>query len=779
MTVEAGESWPVLVIGGGPAGLTGAYELLKLSPELRPLVVEAGARVGGIARTEEYKGYRFDIGGHRFFTKVKPVEDLWHEIMGDEMIDVPRSSRIYYRGKFYDYPLSIGNALGNLGLYESVRVAVSFAKWKLLPSKQEDNFEQWVSNRFGGRLYWHFFRTYTEKVWGIPPTEIRADWAAQRIKDLSLTKAVVDALTGKGDTASLIKTFKYPRLGPGQMWETAADLIEDRGGEVRLGTKTTRIYRNGTRVTGADIVTRSGESYRVECDHILNSMPITELVRCITPAAPDHVLEAASRLKYRDFLIVTLVLDHADPFTDNWIYIHSPEVKVGRIQNFRAWSPAMLPNQNTASIGMEYFCHEGDGLWSSTNEELLELAKRELERLELAPASSVIDGTVIRQPKAYPVYDADYKANLDIIKDWLLTFENLQSVGRNGMHRYNNQDHSMLAAMLAARNIAGETHDIWSVNVERSYHEEFVVEKKKSSAATEASGTDERTRDIPVSVVIPTHNACERLGRVVRAVLESADIPAEIIIADDGSTDNAPQSAAALDNRVRVIRVGNQPLGPAAARNAGVENASQDTVVFIDSDVLVHRDTLASLLRPLERESGVVATFGSYDNSPEAPGIASIYANIRHHFVHQNSSSEASTFWSGLGAVRREAFRAAGGFDHAFDRPSIEDIDLGLRLKPQGRIKLVKEAQAKHLKRWTLASLWRTDIRGRALPWGRPAAEHEALHSALNSSRREKFSALLVMLTVLAAVLMPWIIAEFGLPWPSDRSQFLRRSGWS
>lgn len=766
MTAEQSETWPVLVIGGGPAGLTGAYELLKLSPGLRPLVVETGSRVGGIARTEEYKGYRFDIGGHRFFTKVKPVEELWHEIMGNEMIDVPRSSRIYYRGKFYDYPLSIGNALGNLGLYESARVAVSFAKWKLVPSKEEENFEQWVSNRFGGRLYWHFFRTYTEKVWGIPPTEIRADWAAQRIKDLSLTKAVVDALTGKGDTVSLIKTFKYPRLGPGQMWETAADLIEDRGGEVRLETKATRIYREGTRVTGADIVTRSGENYRVDCDHILNSMPITELVRCITPAAPDHVLEAANRLKYRDFLIVTLVLDHADPFTDNWIYIHSPEVKVGRIQNFRAWSPAMLPNQNTASIGMEYFCHEGDGLWSSTNEELLELAKRELERLELAPASSVIDGTVIRQPKAYPVYDADYKANLDIIKDWLLTFENLQSVGRNGMHRYNNQDHSMLAAMLAARNIAGETHDIWSVNVERSYHEEFVVDKKKSAASNGASngalGGAGEARVAPISVVIPVHNAGDRLERVVRAVLDSGESPAEIILADDGSTDGAPERAAALDTRVRVIRVGDRPLGPAAARNAGVESAGQEIVVFIDSDVLVNRDTIAALLRPLESESGVVAAFGSYDSSPEAPGVASIYANIRHHFVHQNASSEASTFWSGLGAVRREAFRSAGGFDHAFDRPSIEDIELGLRLKERGRIKLVKDAQAKHLKRWSLAGLWRTDICGRALPWGRLAVEHGELHSALNSSRREKFSALLVMLTVLAAVMMPWTLAEFG-----------------
>ncbi|MEO1583147.1 MAG: NAD(P)/FAD-dependent oxidoreductase [Planctomycetota bacterium] len=476
---QGGEHRPVLVTGGGPAGLTGAYELAKRDPSTRPLVVEGGDIVGGIARTEQYKGYRFDIGGHRFFTKVKPVEAFWDEVMGEDMIDVPRSSRIYYQNKFYDYPLNLGNALKNLGMYESMRVALSFAKWKTFPSKEEENFEQWVSNRFGGRLYWHFFRTYTQKVWGIPPTEIRADWAAQRIKDLSLIKAVVNSLTGKAETSSLIKTFKYPRLGPGQMWERTAEKIEEMGGEVRMRTRATTVHRDGTRVTAVDLEDRDGNETTVAADQVLNSMPITELVRAMRPVAPDHVLQAAEGLKYRDFLIVTLVLDHADPFSDNWIYIHSPDVTVGRIQNFRAWSAAMLPNQDTASIGMEYFCHQGDGLWNSSNEELLELAKKELEQLGLAPASSVIDGTVIRQPKAYPVYDADYKRHVDTIREWLLTFENLQSVGRNGMHRYNNQDHSMLASMLAARNILGEEHDIWTVNVERSYHEDFVVDKER------------------------------------------------------------------------------------------------------------------------------------------------------------------------------------------------------------------------------------------------------------------------------------------------------------
>lgn len=754
----------MLVIGGGPAGLSGAYELLKHAPDMKPLVLETGQRVGGIARTEEYKGYRFDIGGHRFFTKVKPVEELWQEIMGDEMIDVPRSSRIYYRGRFYDYPLSIGNALGNLGLYESVRVALSFAKWKVFPSKEEENFEQWVSNRFGGRLYWHFFRTYTEKVWGIPPTEIRADWAAQRIKDLSLTKAVIDALTGKGDTASLIKTFKYPRLGPGQMWETAADLIEDRGGEVRLQTRAGTIHREGNRVTGVEIETRDAGRTLVECDHVMNSMPITELVRCISPAAPGEVLQAADRLKYRDFLIVTLVLNHPDPFGDNWIYIHSPDVKVGRIQNFRAWSEAMLPNQSTASIGMEYFCHEGDGLWNSSAEELIELAKQELERLELAPASSVVDGTVIRQPKAYPVYDADYKANLDVIKEWLLTFENLQSVGRNGMHRYNNQDHSMLAAMLAARNIVGESHDIWSINVERSYHEDFVVDKKHKSSGSESDDGDAPGggRSAPISVVMPAHNGGENLDSAVRAVLESSAIPAEIILADDGSTDGAPERAAEKDERVRVVRVSDYPCGPARARNAGAQEATQDIIVFVDADVRVHRDTFASLIEPLRQESGVIASFGSYDNTPEESGAVSIYANIRHHYVHQNARADADTFWSGLGAVQREAFLDTGGFDEAFTKPSIEDVELGVRLRKKGRIKVVKGATATHLKRWSLGDLWRTDVLARALPWGRLSVEHEELRGSLNSSRREQFAALLVGLICLAIFLLPITHSAMG-----------------
>lgn len=480
-------SQTAVIIGGGPAGLTAAYELQKISNQITPIVFEADHIVGGISRTESHNGYRFDIGGHRFFTKVPEVDAMWHEVLGDDFITRPRLSRIYYRDKFYDYPLKIFNALGNIGLYEAGRIMLSYLKWKARPSKREDNFEEWVINRFGGRLYMHFFRSYTEKVWGIDPRQIRADWAAQRIKNLSLPKAVWNALTGRNDTTSLIEEFQYPRLGPGMMWEKTAERITASGGVVQTQSAITRIYRDGMRVTGVDVRSWDGMTEstpvttHVRGDHFINTMALRELIHSFDPPPPEEVVEAADRLKYRDFLIVTLVLNKPDPFPDNWIYVHSPKVKVGRIQNFRAWSPEMLANPDTASIGMEYFCQLGDGLWTMGNDELRALGASELEQLGLGQVSDVIDAAVIRQPKAYPVYDAEYQEALEVVSNWLKKLENFQTVGRNGLHRYNNQDHSMLSAMLAARNILGEHHDVWSVNVDRSYHEEFEVKDKAPS----------------------------------------------------------------------------------------------------------------------------------------------------------------------------------------------------------------------------------------------------------------------------------------------------------
>ncbi len=474
----------VLVIGAGPAGLTAAYELCKHADDLKIDIFEASDQVGGISRTVNYKGFRIDIGGHRFFTKLPEVQAMWKEVLGTDFIRVPRLSRIFYRGKYYDYPLKLMNALGNIGPYESIRIMLSYLKWQVRPSKTEDSFEEWVINRFGGRLYMHFFRSYTEKVWGVSPKEIRADWAAQRIKNLSLFKAVWNAISGSNNTTSLIEEFDYPRLGPGMMWEKTTDLLRAHGASVHMETPVLRLERSGNRIVAAH-VTEGDDIRRVEADHFVNSMDLRRLILNIDPPPPDEVVAAAHKLRYRDFLIVGLVIDHPDPFPDNWVYVHSADVKVGRIQNFRAWSPEMVPNDTHASIGMEYFCQEGDGLWTSDDETLIALAAREMEQLGLARADEVVDGTVVRQPKAYPVYDTDYREAVETIAEWCQTLENFQTCGRNGLHRYNNQDHSMITAMFAARCILGGDYNVWDVNVERSYHEEFQrpVQQPSSDAA--------------------------------------------------------------------------------------------------------------------------------------------------------------------------------------------------------------------------------------------------------------------------------------------------------
>ena len=474
----------IVIIGAGPAGLTAAYELTKVKPSSHVAVFEASDLVGGISRTESNKGYRFDIGGHRFFTKVPEVQKMWEEVIGDDFITVPRKSRIFYRGKFFDYPLRLFDALSKIGLYEALRISGSYDKWQLRPHKTEDSFEEWVINRFGGRLYMHFFRSYTEKVWGMSPKNIRSDWAAQRIKNLSLFKAVWNAISGANNTVSLIEEFKYPRLGPGMMWEKTASLVSDAGGTVEMRSPVVRIERKDMRVTGVEVAPYDEQGQRrdprtVEANEFINTMALRDLVLMMDPPPPDPVVEAAKRLKYRDFLIVTLVLDHADPFSDNWVYVHSPEVKVGRIQNFRAWSEAMLPDKDTASIGMEYFCQDGDALWTMSDDALIAFGGEELEKIGLASAKTVKQGFVIRQKKAYPIYDPESKEALEVVSDWLKGLENFQTVGRNGLHRYNNQDHSMLTAMYAARNIAGGNHDVWEVNVDRSYHEEMELKDQK------------------------------------------------------------------------------------------------------------------------------------------------------------------------------------------------------------------------------------------------------------------------------------------------------------
>jgi len=472
-------SFPIVIVGGGPAGLTAGYELMKHG--VKSIVLEKADKVGGISRTETYKGYRFDIGGHRFFTKVGEVQTIWQELLADDFIQVPRLSRIYYDGKFYDYPLAVLKTLKNLGPVCSILVLMSYLRAKvykrLNPSFEPETFEEWVTDSFGERLYRMFFKTYTEKVWGIPCNQIRADWAAQRIQNMSMKRVIVNALFGSQNAKSLIKKFDYPRLGPGMMWERCQELLDLQGSPVYLNTEVVRVERQGNCIT--KVVARAGENIlEVTGEHFINSMPVSALVHRLDPPPPQEILDAARGLKYRDFLIVSLILNHEHLFPDNWIYIHSPEFRVGRIQNFKNWSLEMVPNPSKTCLGMEYFCSEGDDLWEMSDSQLVKLASEEIVRLNLeVSAEDVEDGCVIRQHKAYPVYDGEYRQHLQVLQDYMQTFENLQTVGRNGMHRYNNQDHSMLTALLAARNILGEQHDLWNVNVDRSYHENFTDEE--------------------------------------------------------------------------------------------------------------------------------------------------------------------------------------------------------------------------------------------------------------------------------------------------------------
>jgi protoporphyrinogen oxidase len=463
-----------VIIGAGPAGLAAAHEL-----SLRgrgATVLEQDDQVGGIARTVVYKGYRFDIGGHRFFTKAGSIQELWEEVMGDDFLVRPRLSRIHYNDHFFHYPLKPVEALIGLGPLEALRILASYVRARAFPIEDERTFEEWVVNRFGRRLFEIFFQTYTEKVWGRPCNEIGAEWAAQRIKNLDLVAAVRNALLGNqrdGDVVTtLIDRFHYPRLGPGMLWERWSERLLERGVEIRMRTEVTGLLHEAGRVVAVEARRPDGTIDRVEGSHFISTMPVRELIRGLSPAPPSEVAEAAERLEYRDYLTVVLIVDEEELFPDNWIYIHSPDVRVGRIQNFKNWSPEMVPDASMTSLGLEYFVHEGDDLWSLSDPELIELAERETTRLGLIGDGEVRDGTVVRVRKAYPVYDGGYREALATIRGWLSGLENLQLVGRNGQHRYNNQDHSMLTGILAARNVAGEEHDIWAVNVDEEYHEE-------------------------------------------------------------------------------------------------------------------------------------------------------------------------------------------------------------------------------------------------------------------------------------------------------------------
>jgi protoporphyrinogen oxidase len=482
----------VAIIGAGPAGLTAAYLLSKEGVHVT--VLEADSEyVGGISRTVEYKGFHFDIGGHRFFSKSKEVEDFWTEILPEDMLHRPRSSRIYYRGKFFSYPLRAGDALRKLGLFESTRCMLSYAKARLFPVANPVSFEDWVTNKFGKRLFSIFFKTYTEKVWGMSCKQISADWAAQRIKGLSLSAAILNALLPKRKPAgqnrdkvikTLIDSFRYPCKGPGMMWEACAAKVKDMGGVIEMGRKVVGCeYDPEAKLWTVQHRRADGDTRELTAEHVISSAPMRSLANGLRPRLSDVALQAASSLRYRDFITVALILRENNLFSDNWIYIHDPSVKMGRVQNFKSWSPEMVPDPSMCCYGLEYFCFEGDGLWNSPDDRLIELGRSELEKVGLAKAGDVIDGCVIRQPKAYPVYDENYALRVETLRREIEErFPTLHLVGRNGMHKYNNQDHAMMTAMLCVRNIlAGERiFDLWQVNQDAEYHESGAAGEKAS-----------------------------------------------------------------------------------------------------------------------------------------------------------------------------------------------------------------------------------------------------------------------------------------------------------
>jgi protoporphyrinogen oxidase len=459
-----------VIVGGGPAGLAAAKALADHG--LSSLILEKDRQVGGLCKTVEHRGFRCDIGGHRFFTKNKEIQESWEQTLGPDFLRRFRLSRIYYRAKFFYYPLRIGNALWGLGPRESLNILSSYLKSHIFPVRPEVTFEDWVSNRFGQVLFSIFFKTYTEKVWGIPCTTLSADWAAQRIRNLSLGRALLHAvgLRNGGKVASLIDRFHYPRLGPGQMYEAMAGQVTARGGEVRLGQQVAEIHHEQNLIKALISVAGDG-GHIVPCSHCFSSMPITELVQKMRPRAPDRVMTAAASLRYRSIITVNLLFRKATTLPDHWIYLHSPEVKAGRLQLYTNWSPDLVPAGNYSSIGFEYFCTEGDELWRASDAEMIKLAITDLAHLGFYSQRDIEDAFVVRYAKAYPVYEDGYLEQVAVLRNWLAQFSNLYCIGRYGQFRYNNMDHSMMTGILAARRMLGQEVDPWSVNAEGEYLE--------------------------------------------------------------------------------------------------------------------------------------------------------------------------------------------------------------------------------------------------------------------------------------------------------------------
>ncbi len=466
-----------LILGAGPAGLSAAHKLSSANAPVE--VFESDPLcVGGLAKTVVYKGNRFDIGGHRFFTKSAIVEQFWRDLLGEELLSRPRRSRIFFRQRFLRYPLQLSDVVLQLGIGFGISSALSYLWARCQPSREDKSFEDWIVNRFGRKLFDSFFKTYTEKVWGLPCDEISADWAAQRIKGLSVTSVLKSMLLGASSGAvikTLIHEFLYPRLGPGQLWEEVARRVIDQGGSVRLGHRVDEIHDLGADGFSLKVTRTDGSSEMVHGHQVVSSIPLGNLIPALRPLPPVQVLDAAAQLRYRDFVAVVLILDTPFVFPDQWIYVHDPRVSVARIQNTKNWSSDLVADQTQTVLIMEYFCGVEDAFWNQDNGKLVESAADELALLNLAPGANVVDGTVLRVPHAYPVYDEVYRQSLQTLRGYLAErHPNLQTIGRNGMHRYNNQDHATMTGFLAAENILAKSRaaDPWRVNEDGMYLEE-------------------------------------------------------------------------------------------------------------------------------------------------------------------------------------------------------------------------------------------------------------------------------------------------------------------
>lgn len=466
------DRFDAIILGAGPAGITSALTLAKNNRKV--VVFEKDAQIGGLSKTIDFKGFLFDMGPHRFFSKSNEVNDIWNKTLGKNFISVKRLTRIYYRNKFFDYPIKATNAFFGLGLFTSIAVFASFARSKFFPYEQEETFEQWVSNRFGKKLYNMFFKTYTEKLWGIPCNQIQAEWVAQRIKGLSLVSAVKNTLfPGKsGKIKTLIEQFNYPRLGAGMMYEAMARDAKKAGAQFFTKKAVTKISHNRSMIESVEIKDASGATETYAADYFLSSIPITQLLEQFSPRVPAEIISAVKNLHYRSTIIVNVIVGIKSIFPDNWIYVHSPEAVVGRIGNLKNWSSDMVPDPDKTTLGLEYFCTEGDTLWNKGEKELLRLAAKDLSILKLAKETDIKDGFVVKIAKTYPVYDRKYPQNYKVVVDYVKQFKNIQPIGRYGMFKYNNMDHSILTGLYAAENILGKNHDIWKVNADQEYHEE-------------------------------------------------------------------------------------------------------------------------------------------------------------------------------------------------------------------------------------------------------------------------------------------------------------------